>query len=365
MKYSVLKSGTPGYIQLYNQIKEDILSGAYPYGVRLPSKRLLSAEAGVSVITVEHAYTLLSEEGYIEPRERSGYFVIYKESDFLAHTYPSDSEPIRTERSGEDTDVRFPFSTLAKNMRKVILDNGEAILDKSHNKGLFNLRKSISAYLDRTVGIKAEPSQIIIGAGAEYLYGLALMLVGRDRIYALEDPSYQTIRRVYEANGVRHELLPLGKRGIRSEALKTSSASVLHITPYNSYPSLVTADANKRREYLDFVSARGGYIIEDNYDSELTVSKKHEETLYSLTKDGNVIYINTFSKTISSAMRMGYMVLPPRLVSEFDERLGFYSCTVPTFEQLLICEMIDSGEFERHINRVRRARRKEKSGYIK
>lgn len=365
MKYSVLKSGAPGYVQLYNQIKEDIVSGAYPYGSKLPSKRMLSAETGVSVITVEHAYTLLSDEGYIESRERSGYFVIYKEGDFLSHGTANEYEPIRPSKSRENEETDFPFSSLAKKIRKVLLDNGDAILDKSHNKGLPSLRKSISSYLDRTVGIKADPSQIIIGAGAEYLYGLALLLLGKDRIYALEAPSYKTIERVYEANGVRTELLPLGKNGIRREALLSSSASVLHITPYNSYPSLVTADANKRREYLEFARQRQGYIIEDNYDSELTVSKKHEETLFSLTKDDNVIYINTFSKTISSAIRMGYMVLPRKLVENFDERLGFYSCTVSTFEQLVISEIIDSGEFERHINRVRRAKRKDKSGYIK
>ena len=133
---------------------------------------------------------------------------------------------------------------------------------------------------------------------------------------------------------------------------------MLHTTPYNSYPSLITANASKRQEYLQWAKLRNGYIVEDNYDSELTISKKHEEALFSLTDSDNVIYLNTFLKTISSAIRVGYMVLPKKLVDEFDSRLGFYSCTVPTFEQYVIQYLLENGEFERHVNRVIRLRRK-------
>ena len=360
MKYNVKANGQPAYLQLYKQIREDIVSGAYNIGAKLPSKRILAEETGVSVVTVEHTYNLLIEEGYIESKERSGFYVIYRESDFIFQGKSDDegNDEISSYTKESESKPSFPFSVMSKAMRKVILDFGDKLLEKSQNKGCFPLRQTISAYLKRTVGINADADQIIIGAGAEYLYSLTLQLLGKDKAYALENPCYKRIKQVYEANAIKYELLKMGKNGINSKSLEKSKADVLHITPYNSYPSMISASAGKRREYIEWATKRGGYIIEDNYDSELTVSKKNEETLFDLTDEENVIYINTFSKTISPSIRVGYMVLPKRLVADFDASLGFYSCTVPVFEQYLICELINSGEFERHINRIRRERRK-------
>ncbi len=364
MKYKILSSQKPAYLQLYEQIKGDIISFAYPFGAKLPSKRILSEETGVSVITVEHAYDLLIAEGYAVSKERSGYFVVYRESDFLTHPLYSNA-PYEKESTVEaiavDDDEKisgFPFSVMAKAMRKVILDYGEQLLNKSHGKGLAVFRKELCAYLKRTVGVDATPEQVIVGAGAEYLYGLVVQLLGKDKIYAIENPCYDKIRQVYTANGVKFESLDLGKNGICSTALQNTKAQVLHVTPYNSFPSLVSANATKRNEYLQWANRNDGFVIEDNYDSELTVSKKHEETLYSLAKGENVIYINTFSKTVSAGIRVGYMILPKSLTDKFDACLGFYSCTVPVFEQLVLTELLSSGEFERHVNRVRRQRRK-------
>lgn len=360
MKYYIDESNRkPAYLQLYNQLRKDIVSGVYKFGSKLPSKRMLSEEACVSVITAEHSYSLLADEGYVETRQRSGYFVIYREKDFLSvadvpltahvqknHLHSSNSE--------------FPFSVLAKTMRKVLLDYGEDILVKSPNHGCPELREAISEYLVRSTGIIAGPEQIIIGSGAEYLYSLIVQLIGDKRIFGLENPSYEKIRRVYEANGVNCEMLKMGHDGIKSEELRRTGASVLHITPFNSYPSHITASASKRREYILWADERDGYIIEDNYDSELTVSTKHEDTVFSLSEKSNVIYLNTFSKTLAPSMRVGYMVLPEKLLSDFEKKLGFYSCTVPVFEQYVLAELISCGDFERHINRVRRAKRKQK-----
>ena len=133
---------------------------------------------------------------------------------------------------------------------------------------------------------------------------------------------------------------------------------MLHITPFNSFPSGITASVSKRREYLRWADQRQAFIIEDNYDSELTVSRKNEDTVFSMAENGQVIYLNTFSRTVAPAIRVGYMVLPERLLGEFEKKLGFYSCTVPVFEQYVLTELLNGGDFERHINRVRRARRK-------
>jgi len=155
-------------------------------------------------------------------------------------------------------------------------------------------------------------------------------------------------------------MLKMGQNGIRTSELERTDASILHVTPFNSFPSGITASVSKRYEYLRWAEKRSGYIIEDNYASELTVSKKNEDTVFSLAKNENVIYLNTFSETIAPSMRIGYMVLPEHLVQNFEDKLGFYSCTVPVFEQLVLAELINNGDFERHINRVRRAKRKEK-----
>lgn len=361
MNYAIDPSkGEAAYLQLYRLLVRDIVSGAYPYGSRLPSKRLLAAEAGVSVITAEHAFGLLCEEGYAESRERSGCFVLYRAADFPGQplTEPPRLPPPPQLRGGGE----FPFSVLARTMRRVLLDYGERILVKSPNHGCPELREAICAYLGRSRGLRVLPGQVIVGSGAEYLYGLIAQLFGRERVFALEKPSYEKIRRVYESMGVRCELLPLAGDGIPSRLLEKTGASVLHVTPFHSFPSGVSADISKKREYLRWARVREGFVVEDNYDSELTVSRKAEDSLFALAEGRRVLYLNTFSKTIAPAMRVGYMVLPEELTEAFSARLGFYSCPVPLFEQYVLAELLRTGDYERHLNRVRRRKRKESAG---
>ena len=351
----------PAYLQIYKQIKEDIINGNYPYNTKLPSKRLLADETETSTVTVEHAYALLCDEGYVESRERSGFFVIFRNTDGFA--LPSAAEIRHSEVPYKPhATPEFPFSVLAKTMRGVMSDLGEVILEKSQNKGCPELRLAIRHYLSRNRGISVDVEQIVIGSGAEYLYGLIIELLGRNRTYGIEYPSYEKIEQVYRAGEVSYEALRLSSDGIDSIALARTTASVLHTTPYRSYPTGVSASASKRHEYIRWVNAGDRYVIEDDFESEFSVSTKPEDTLFALSDRDNVIYLNTFSKTISPSLRVGYMVLPQRLVKDFDERLGFYSCTVPTFEQYVIARLLQNGDFERHINKVRRNKRKELSG---
>lgn len=354
-------AGIPAYRQLYELLRADITAGAYPYGSKAPSKRLLAEELGLSLATVEHAYQLLCEEGYIEPRERSGYFVSFLADGSFAPPgegfsgSPLPPAPVSQAES-------FPFSVLAKTMRGVLSSYGETILVKTPNSGCEALRSAISQYLSRSRGITARPAQIVIGSGAEYLYGLIVKMLGRERIYGLEDPGYARIKEVYQAEGAKCEMLPLGPSGIDSAALAATGAAVLHITPYRSYPSGVTATASKRHEYIRWASQEGRCIIEDDFESEFSVSGKPEETLFALAareKAADVIYLNTFTRTISPSVRMGYMVLPEALLPLYEKTVGFYSCTVPAFEQYVLAALISGGDFERHINRVRRKKRRE------
>lgn len=358
MKYTVDKENRPVYLQLYRQLRDDIINGIYKYNSKLPSKRLLADETGVSTITIEHAYALLCDEGYAASRERSGYFVIFRPTDGFAAT-ASDPKPQSHSYRTTHSYPSFSVSLLSKTMRKVLADYNDAILEKSPNSGLVELRNALKHYLARNRGINVDIEQIIIGSGAEYLYGLIVDLLGRDKVYAIESPSYEKIEQTYFAAGVTYELLPLFTDGIDGAVLSKSRADVLHTTPYRSFPSGVTASASKRYEYILWSNNKDRFIVESDYDSEFSVSSKPMETLFALSKNDNVIYLNTFSKTISPSLRVGYMVLPKRLVKPFKEKLGFYSCTVPTFEQFVLTELINSGNFERHINRIRRNKRKE------
>ena len=357
MKYTVDKEKRPIYLQIYKQIRDDIISENYPFNTKLPSKRNLAEETGISTITVEHAYALLCDEGYVEARERSGYIVIFRKSDGFASSIEHHTEHIT--HYSENTNIQFPISVISKTMRKVLTERGDLLLEKSPNCGCNELRESIRHYLARNRGIQVEVEQIVIGSGSEYLYGLIVELLGRHRTYAIETPSYKKIEQVYKATEITYDSLPLTSSGIDSKALSETIADILHTTPYRSYPSGVTATASKRHEYIRWSEQNNRYIIEDDFESEFAVSTKPTETLFALSNKDNVIYLNTFSKTISPSLRIGYMVLPRHLIEAFDEKLGFYSCTVPTFMQYVLTELINNGDFERHINRVRRKKRKE------
>lgn len=358
------------YLTIYEQVREDIITKSYHKGDKIPSKRVMAERMGVSVITVEHAYELLVEEGYIATREKSGYFVIYDDKDIYsaspAHLGDNSSALKRTDpgqgqihfsgkRAIDSPD--FSYSIYAKTVRKILSDYGPMVTERSPFQGLYDLRRAISEYLGRSRHIQVKPSQIIIGAGAEYLYGLIVETFGRDISYGIESPSYQKIAKVYEAGGARLEMLRLVNDGIDSADLWAGTMKVLHITPYRSFPSGVTATASKKREYLKWSLQNDGYIVEDDFESEFTTSRKAEETLFSIDEDDRVIYVNTFTRTIGSFVRCAYMVLPDGLVDTFIKTSGFRECPVPTLDQLVLAALIGGGDFERHINRVRRYNR--------
>ena len=380
----------PAYLQLYHQLRDDITGGICPYGTRLPSKRFLAAETGTSVITVQHAYDLLADEGYIESRERSGFFVSYREHELFPVASAAEETALAGEASAANTaanaaagrigtlempeiheisdiplrgpvvspeEEQFPFSVLARTARRVLSERGESLLQRSPNSGTIELREAIAQYLARSRRINVLPEQIVIGSGSEYLYNLIVQMLGRDRVFALEDPSYEKIRLVYEASGVQCRMIPMDREGVRLGALGRTEASVLHVTPFNSYPSGITATASRRAGYIRWAAGKDRFIIEDDFDSEFSMSTKAEDTLFSLEPLKSVIYMNTFTRTISPAVRVGYMVLPAELSTAMQEKISFYSCTVPVFTQHMLAELIRSGDFERHINRVRRRRR--------
>ena len=357
MRTYVLDPGAkiPLYEQLYRAVKEDILSGAIAGGEKLPSKRALAEHLSVSRITVENAYEQLLTEGYLISRPRSGYFAQCLQTLPLA---------VRTEAPlSEQTAVGvpsasagyFPFSVWAKLMRGVLLDRREQLLQPVANVGLEELRRAIAGMLRRSRGIDADPDCIVIGAGAEYLYNILIQLLGRDRCFGMEDPGHGKIAQVYRANLVKAAPVALDEEGVSVEALRQSEATVMHLSPGHQYPTGIVTPIGRRRQLMAWLAEKPDrWLIEDDYDSEFRFGGRPIPTMFSMDDVGRVIYMNTFSRTITPALRISYMILPPELMAQYRARLGFYSCTVPAFEQLTLARFLDEGYFEKHLNRMRR-----------
>ena len=349
-----MKTTQPRYISLYEEIREAITDGSFPYGTKIPSKRMMADEKGLSLISVEHAYALLIEEGYIEPRLRSGYYVIYRDSD-LIHVEKATAQ---SDAIAQIDEYVFPLSVYTSAVRRTLLEKGEQLLVRTEGRGGYEIRSAIASYLNRSRGMHVSADQIVVGSGSEYLYSLIVQLLGREKLYGIEDPCYENISRIYAHNDVKTDHLKLGTNGIRSDELKRTKAQVLHVTPYHSYPSGRSTDASKRMEYIRWAEKRNAFIVEDDYESEFSPMMKVQQTLFSLEPKEHVIYLNSFTRTIAPSIRVGYMILPEIYKDEFLAKLSFSSCTVSALSQYVIARLLNEGSFERHINRVRRRLRR-------
>jgi GntR family transcriptional regulator/MocR family aminotransferase len=351
LTYELKKSpGVPLYEALYRCIRTDILWGKLPAGTKLPSKRALAEHLEVSKITVETAYNQLLEEGYIRSREKVGYFV----EEILQHR----PEPVENFAPEEPTEERsqgpekFPFSVWSSLQREVMLDLGEKLLLPVANQGLWELRQAIARHLSDFRGMQVDPRNILVGAGTDFLYNLLIQLLGREKIYAVEEPGYGKIRRIYAAGGVACVSAEMDSEGVCPEKLGRSK--VLHISPAHHFPTGLVTGMQRRQELLRWAREQGGYIIEDDYDSEFRFDAHPVPTMYSLDPVGRVVYMNTFSKSLAPSIRISYLVLPEGLMARFREELGFYSCTVSSFEQHTLARFLSRGHFEKHINRMRK-----------
>ena len=348
--------GVPLYEALYRHLREDILTGKLAPGEKLPSKRALAQNLEVSKITVETAYNQLLSEGYLYAREKVGYFVEQVER----RPREVSSEPAAPEESRPDwlLDLTengtegFPFSVWMKLQREVMLDYGQTLLRPLPNRGIPELRRAIARHLGQFRGMRVDPENIILGAGTDFLYNLLIQLLGREKIYAVEEPGYGKIRKIYAAGGVRCVSAYLDSLGVIPESLER--AQVLHCSPSHHYPTGLVTPVNRRLELLDWAGT-DKWIIEDDYDSEFRFDAHPVPAMQALDGRGRVIYMNTFTKTLAPSIRISYMVLPGELMRVFQKRLGFYSCTVPSFEQYTLARFLDRGYFEKHINRMRKS----------
>lgn len=438
------------YEQLYRALRFDIESGALGAGDRLPSKRAFAKHLGVSVVTVEGAYDQLVAEGYVRAVPRSGFYVQEIGPNLASFSRISTSAEVKVPLgdssgaksascrpeariSGNDGVEKleklarkgapfciahseeglagvspgagrkwladftgatapegvFPYAAWARTLRRVLADESErTVLEASRPQGSPRLRAAIAAHLRGFRGMEVHPDQIVIGSGAQSLYGLLVQLLGRDLVYGVEDPGYPRLTRIYESNDVAVRPIALDGEGPVLEALERARIDVLHCTPSHQFPTGITVPVSRRRSLLEWAqsgvaapedgaaareirgrsvkasSARPRYLIEDDFDCEFRMAGRPVPPLAALDGAGRVIYANTFSKTLGGAFRIGYMVLPEALAERFRDRLGFYACTVGALEQLTLARFMESGDYERHVNRQRTRYRRRLSALI-
>ncbi len=366
MTYSFENRGSQSlYEYLYKQIRDDIVRGKLKSGDKLPSKRAFAEHLDISTITVENAYAQLMAEGYIYSQPKSGYYVSSIVPSYIHEgkdesKYHIDKTSLEKEEYSADfaknsaSNGTFPFSTWAKVMRETLTDSAEKLMIHSPSVGVSELRIAIANYLFQFRGMNVDPDRIIIGAGTEYLYSIIIQLLGFDKKYAVEDPGYRKIAEIYKANNVSCLHIPIDDKGIDVEALEKSEGDVLHISPSHHFPTGIVTPISRRYELLSWASkSKERYIIEDDYDSEFRLLGKPIPSLQSIDVLEKVIYINTFSKSLTPTIRISYMVLPESLMEIYRNKLSFYSCTVSTFEQYTLANFISKGYFEKHINRMR------------
>ena len=297
------RGGAPLYEHLYRCIRQDILSGALAAGEKLPSRRRLAEHLNVSVMTVEGAYGQLEAEGYLIARPRRGFFVAAVEKRAepqVSPSFPAAEEKLRTWRldlaSNRVDGRRFPVATWARLVRQALSEERETLMAPLPHQGLLELRAAIARDLARRRGLTVAPEQIVVGAGAEYLYLLLSQLLGRETVFAVEDPGYPKIRQVYRACGVTVEPIPLDSEGVDMKALYASHARVAHLSPAHQYPTGLVTTIGRRQALLKWAREREGYLIEDDYDSEFRFSGRPIPALQPIDREGRVIYMNTFPR---------------------------------------------------------------------
>lgn len=364
LTYDLSQVTIPLYEYLYQCLKKDIMAGILRPGEKLPSKRAFAQNQGISTITIQNAYDQLISEGYVYTLPKKGYYVaelavaatpqVKAEVDYDIHL-PEGNEGYLYDISSNGVNPdNFPFSVWTRVMRHVMTEEKSQLMKISPAGGVRALREAIAKHLQSFRGMLVDPDQIVVGAGTEYLYGLLVQLLGKEKKYVIENPGYNKLLQIYHQWSVNCDFADMDRQGVTANELRRTKAQVAHICPNHHFPTGITMPANRRYEILGWANeAPDRYIIEDDYDSEFRASGKPLPTLFSIDGCEKVIYMNTFSKSLSPTIRISYMVLPIHLANRFYQTLSFQACTVSNFEQYTLARFIEQGYFEKHINRMR------------
>ena len=355
----------PLYKQLYNQIREHILSGKLPAESRLPSVRHMANELSASCNTVDGAYQELYAEGYIYSRPRSGYFVSALDQEVLPQSisgklgkndylpgppscFAYDFHPARLDPES------FPTELWRKCLIEGLRRNSQQLIQYGDLQGDWGLRCSIQSYLEKSRGVMCDPDQIIVCAGLQQsLEIVAQLLKESHSMVAVENPGYHLPRAVFQNHSYTIFPVPVGQNGIDLNQLKASNSSIAYVTPSHQLPLGYVMPVANRLALIEWAESSGRFIIEDDYDSELRYHGKPIPSLQGLHPTGNIIYSGTFSKILSPALRLSYMVLPYSLLATYRQQYRSYNSSVSLLEQRTMACFMEQGHWERHIRRMR------------
>ncbi len=365
------------YEQIYGHIREEIKGGKLLSGERLPSTRALAEYLQVSRSTVDLAYEQLVSEGYIEAAPHKGFFVcrleelpegniqsklddVEKESrlkkadESLACKARGKAAYLDFSPNGLDMSV-FPFSVWKRITKNILTEGNEELFALGEPQGDYDLRQTIGRYLHSARGVNCMPEQIVVGAGNDYLLMILEKLLGQDAGIAMENPTYKRAFHIFKSFGYRVDIIGMDKNGMKAEELYEKQVQAAYVMPSHQYPSGITMPIGRRMELLKWAGEEEErYLIEDDYDSEFRYKGKPIPSLQGADNGENVIYIGTFSKAIAPAIRVSYMVLPPRLLKRYQKECYFYSSTVSRIDQRILNEFIRDGYFERYLNKTRK-----------
>ena len=360
-------SKKPLYEQLYAGMKDAIITKQIEVGTKLPSKRKLADFLNISQTTVEIAYGQLLAEGYIASKPRIGFFVEeIDELPFIENKQPKKdlearlkaAEPYRFNfHPGKIDAESFPFAIWRKYAKDLFDISSKEYLQVGEPQGEYELRFEIAHYLYQSRGIICNPEQIVIGSGTEHLLPMILRLIEADSKIALENPGYSAIPRIH----LKNKAVPIAvdEDGLIVEELEKTDANIVYITPSHQFPTGAVLSAARRTHLLNWASkAANRYIIEDDYDSEFRYIGKPIPALQGMDQNDKVIYLSTFTKSLMPSLRVAYFVLPASLLQSYKEILGYYSATVPRFDQHILANFMKDGHFSKHLNRMRKIYRK-------
>lgn len=353
----VFQGDQPLYLQLYQHLAREIQQGRPGAGKKLPSKRRLCTMLGVSMSTVEGAYSLLLAEGYVRSLPRSGYVAAQLHDvqaqpvpDLPPAPSPSSQWLYDCSTSAVDT-TTFPFSSWARINKEAVYQN-PGLLQPGHPQGDEPLRVALTGLLAQYRGVRCSPEQIVVGAGADYLLSLLLQLFPLGSTVALEDPGYPTAWSAVERHGHRPVSVPVDQDGMNPQALEQSGATLAYVTPSHQFPLGVTMPVERRSRLLRWAGqAPDRYLLEDDYDSEFRYASRPVPALQGLDYGGKVIYLGTFSRSIAPAIRVAYLILPPQLLARYRQVFPQSACTVSRFEQETLRQFLVQGLYSRHLRR--------------
>ncbi|BAC14644.1 transcriptional regulator (GntR family) [Oceanobacillus iheyensis HTE831] len=358
---------TPLYEQIYMYIKQEIINSHLAYGEKLPSKRKLSEFLEVSQNTIETAFDQLVAEGYIESRPRKGYFVLAQGD--LEYIYQAKNTTYAENTSTDeinydfypsriDTEA-FPFDQWKKYTKQMIDKQHHQLLLLGNAQGDVELREEIANYLYHARGIRCDRDSIIVGAGVEILLQQLISLFPKETLFGIEDPGYQLILHIVKHFGHQAFPLEMDDQGIIMKRLEEADPTLIYVTPSHHFPYGSVLSINRRNQLLQWAEDdQQRYIIEDDYDSEFRYTGKTIPPLKSMDANDRVIYLGSFSKSLIPSLRISYMILPKQLLNLFNHKLSFYHSTVSRIDQQVLAQFMRNGDFEKHLNRMRKIYRR-------